>query len=191
MVKEDIIRLLTNGRMVIPAVRSEEDFHCVVGNPDISSLILLFGDINDLPELILKAKKAKKLAVVHTDLLGGLSGDKAAIVFLVKAGVPAIITTKPQLIKTAKEYGLLTIQRLFAVDSASLSTGINLLRSSKPDAVEILPASVPAWAIGKLSNELGIPIIAGGLLKDIKDVKAAVKNGACCVSASNRNLWGV
>lgn len=191
MVKKDIVSFLTGGRLVIPAVRNNEDLDYVLENPDIPSLILLYADINNLPELLLKTKRYKKLTLVHADLFSGLSADKAAVVFLVSAGVSAIITTKPHLIKIAKEHGLLTIQRMFAVDTGAIHTGINLLRTSKADAVEVLPASVPAWAMEKLSSETGIPIIAGGLLRDINDVKTAIKNGARCVSSSSRNLWSV
>ena len=43
--------------------------------------------------------------------------------------------------------------------------------------------------IARLSRELPVPLIAGGLLADKADVTAALSAGALCVSASDPQLW--
>ena len=43
--------------------------------------------------------------------------------------------------------------------------------------------------IARLSRELPVPLIAGGLLADKADVTAALSAGALCVSASDPELW--
>ena len=72
---------------VIPACRTEADFACALRLPEAPSLILLFGDINTLPELLQRANAAGKLLLVHLDLLEGVGRDKAGIAFLAKLGV--------------------------------------------------------------------------------------------------------
>ena len=43
--------------------------------------------------------------------------------------------------------------------------------------------------IAKLSKELRVPIIAGGLISDKEDVMAALKAGAIAISSTNESVW--
>ena len=176
---------------VIPACRTEADFACALRLPEAPSLILLFGDINTLPELLQRANAAGKLLLVHLDLLEGVGRDKAGIAFLAKLGVKGLITTKPQLGKLARQEGLRVIQRMFLVDSESLRTGIRILKGFRPDAIEALPASTPASVLAELKEATDVPIMAGGLVRSADDVRQAVANGACAVSVSLRQLWNI
>ena len=176
---------------VIPACRTEADFACALRLPEAPSLILLFGDINTLPELLQRANAAGKLLLVHLDLLEGVGRDKAGIAFLAKLGVKGLITTKPQLGKLARQEGMRVIQRMFLVDSESLKTGISLLKGFRPDAIEALPASTPASVLAELKAATDVPILVGGLVRSASDVTQAVANGACAVSTSRRELWNM
>ena len=129
---------------VIPACRTEAELAAALRLPQAPSLIILFGDINSLPELIRRTDEAGKLLLLHLDLIGGIGRDRAGIQFLARLGVKGLITTKPQLAKIARQEGMRVIQRMFLVDSESLRTGISLLKGFRPDAIEALPASTPA-----------------------------------------------
>lgn len=174
---------------VVPGVRTFNDFKWALTNTAVPSMILLFGDIILLPELLAEAKKHNKRILIHLDLLGGIGKDKAGIKFLARMGVTGALTTKPQLVKYAREEGMIVIQRLFLMDSEALKSGINLLQGCKPDAVEILPAAVPAQAVQELSQKTGVPILAGGLLYTTEDVQSALQKGVHAVSTSRRDLW--
>lgn len=174
---------------VIPSVRSIEEFNLALAETTAPSLFLLFGDINLLPKLLSRAEQHKKRLLVHIDLLEGVGKDKAGIKYLARQGVTALVTTKPHLVKMAREEGLLVMQRLFLIDSEALRTGIKLLREHKPDAVEILPAAVPRAAIQEIIRAAAIPVFAGGLVTTREDVLQALKAGACAVSTSKRELW--
>ena len=63
------------------------------------------------------------------------------------------------------------------------------MRSCKPDAVEILPASVPKSIIDELYRETSLPILAGGLMNTMEDVQHALDNGIHAVSTSKKELW--
>ncbi|SDF59383.1 glycerol-3-phosphate responsive antiterminator [Sporomusa acidovorans] len=188
MTQHGIVKLLCNGN-VIPAPRNYEDFKYALEHSACPSVILLFGDINILPELLAQAREHKKRVLVHLDLLGGVGKDKAGIVFLARMGVAAVITTKPQLGKLARDAGMLVIHRLFLMDSEAIKTGANLLKGYKPDALELLPASIPASVITELANMTGLPILGGGLMHTQEDIAVAVRNGLMAVSASKRELW--
>lgn len=188
MANLDILRYLANGP-VIPAARSMEDFKVALTHTISPSVVLLFGDINTLPTLISHANEHKKRIVLHLDLFDGIGKDKAGIKFLARLGIHAIVTTKSHLCRFARDEGMIVVQRLFLMDSDSLRTGLNLVRNFKPDAIEILPGSVPASAVQKLVNETGLPILAGGLIRTKEDVNSAIERGISAVSTSRRELW--
>lgn len=184
----DLVKKLCPGP-VIPALRTYADFQWAVAHCAAPAFILLFSDINALPGLLAEARQHGKRLIVHLDLLEGIGRDKAGIKCLARLGVTALITTKSQLVKAAREEGLIVVQRLFLVDSESLRNAVKLLKQLKPDAIEVLPASVPAWVFAQLTGETGLPVLAGGLINSAADVATALASGAAAVSTSQRELW--
>lgn len=176
---------------VIPACRTEADFACGLSLPHAPSLIILFGDVNTLPDIIRRAERAGKLLLIHLDLLDGVGRDRAGIIFLSRLGVKGLVTTKPQMGKMAQQEGMRVIQRMFLVDSEALRTGIHLLKGFRPEAIEALPASTPASVLAELKAAADVPILAGGLVRTMDDVNRAVANGAWAVSTSRRDLWNI
>lgn len=174
---------------VIPAPRNLESFLKALKNRNSPVVILLFGDINVLPELLEKAEKYQKKLLVHFDLLHGIGKDREGLAFLKKMGVQCIITTKPSITKSALDEGFEVIQRLFVVDSESIKTGIQFLKKQKPSALEVLPASIPQHAIEKLKAEVKVPIFGGGLVCSRENVNLAIENGLHGVSTSDEKLW--
>jgi glycerol uptake operon antiterminator len=183
----DVLKLV-NGP-IIPAPRTMDDFRIALANFAFPSVILLFGDIGNLAELLALARQHQKRLLLHFDLMEGIGKDRAGVKFVAQMGVTAIITTKSHLGKVARDEGMVVIQRIFLMDSEALRHGINTLRNFRPDAIEVLPASIPASAVQQLTRETGLPIFAGGLMRTREDVKSALKNGVYAVSTSNRNLW--
>ncbi len=188
MVVRDLVKLLCDGP-VIPAVRNKGDFEFALARVSSPSLILLFGDIFTLPELVARAQAAKKLVIVHLDLVEGLGKDRVGVQYLARSGVKAIITTKPHLGRFAHEEKMIVIQRLFLMDSEALRTGLHLLSSFRPDAIEVLPGTVPVSAVVELTRVTGLPVLAGGLISTAEDVSRAIGNGICAISTSKRELW--
>ena len=173
---------------VIPAARTIEDLRLAFAC-QAPGIMLLFGDINTLPGVLSEASRHHKKLIVHLDLLEGVGKDRAGVRCLARMGVPALITTKSQLVKAAREDGLVVIQRLFMMDSDTLRNGIKIIRNVKPDAIEILPASVPPFVFQELAREVQLPILAGGLVNTQQDVQQALANGASAVSTSSAQLW--
>ena len=188
MATHNIFKLLCDGH-VIPAPRNYEDYKYALEHSASPSIILLFGDINILPELLAQAREHKKRILVHLDLLSGIGKDKAGIIFLARMGIAAAITTKTQLGKLARESGMLVIHRVFLMDSEAIKTGVSLLKGYKPDALELLPASVPASVVAELASLTGLPVLGGGLMHTKEDIERALSNGLSAVSASKRELW--
>ena len=99
-----------------------------------------------------------------------------------------IISTKPQLVKRAKELGLFGILRIFVIDSMAFGNIEKQCASLVPDAVEILPGLMPK-IIKKLCSTVNVPIIAGGLISDKEDVMNALNAGAVAISVTNQRVW--
>ena len=58
----------------------------------------------------------------------------------------------------------------------------------QPDVIEILPGIMPN-IIKKVNTISKVPVIAGGLIADKKDVMTALKNGAVAISATSPDVW--
>ena len=54
-----------------------------------------------------------------------------------------IISTKPALIRRARELGLCAVQRVFVLDSIALENLKRQLENTRPDSIEILPGVMP------------------------------------------------
>lgn len=121
--------------------------------------------------------------------IGGISYDREGIAFLSHYVKPdGIVTTRNTLIKLSKKQGLLTIQRLFLVDSDAFRSGLQSVQETQPDAVELMPALLPEF-IEEYCSMLEIPIIAGGLLRKREQMLEALGAGAAAVSVGSPALW--
>ncbi len=134
-----------------------------------------------------QAHEAGKSLFVHMDLAEGIGKDRVGVDFLASHGVDGIISTRGQIIRHAKEIGLITVQRFFALDSKGVSGMGELLEQSKPDLIEIMPG-----IMGKIIHRFAggkIPVIAGGLIETKAEVTEALHFGAVAVSTGKQDLW--
>lgn len=174
-----------------PVIASARDLQQVerAAASEVPAIFLLGGSILNLKALSDCARAGGKRVFIHLDLLGGLGRDVAAVEWCAQHIEPdGMISTRAPLLKRASELGLLTIQRLFVMDSSSLRHGINLFRTYAPDMLEVLPGLVPK-AITLLRQEVGKPIIAGGMITQPGEVAQALAAGAAGVSTSVEALW--
>ena len=148
----------------------------------------LSPDIASVKEKAELCHRAGKRYFIHFDLAAGIGKDRSGILFAKEAGVDGIISTRVNIIKIAKELQLFTIQRFFIVDSHSVDTTIEGIKSAKPDMIEIMPGIVPK-VIKRLSHTSSTPIIAGGLIETEEEISLAHRAGAVAVSSGKKELW--
>lgn len=172
---------------IIAAVRSDEEFETAVKS-DVSTIFLLNADIMSIKLKADIAHKNSVLLYVHMDLAEGIGRDRAGIQYLSNIGVDGIISTRSNLIKTARELDMYTVQRFFIVDSHSINTVIETVKSSKADMIEVMPGVV-SKEISKLKEHIKIPIIAGGLFESEQEIQTALENGAMAVSVGKPKFW--
>lgn len=136
-------------------------------------------------------KKYNKATFVHVDFIEGLSNTKSAIEYIANVWQPkGIITTKSNLIKFAKEEGLMTVQRIFLIDGSAMRKGIEIAHSGRPDAIEVLPGIMPS-IIDNLTKLTHLPIIAGGLISEKQQIIDGLQAGALAISAGDPKLWNL
>ena len=186
--KKRKFRVILEDCPVIAAVKDETGLkECLYSESQI--IFLLFGDICSVGRYVEIAKSSGKMVFVHMDLINGLGNKEVAVDFIREhTGVDGIISTKPQLVKRAKELGLFGILRIFVIDSMAFGNIEKQCASLVPDAVEILPGLMPK-IIKKLCSTVNVPIIAGGLISDKEDVMNALNAGAVAISVTNQRVW--
>ncbi|TAH64368.1 MAG: glycerol-3-phosphate responsive antiterminator [Anaerolineaceae bacterium] len=173
---------------IIAAIKNEEDLKASLKSK-CQIVFILYGDICNIDKISEEISSADKMAIVHMDLVGGLSSSEVAVQYLVEnTKIDGVISTKSSLLKKAHEEGLITVQRVFMIDSKSLNNIQYHINHGYADFIEILPGVLPK-AIKTIVSSSDIPVIAGGLVSDEDDVKTILEAGAIAVSTSNNNLW--
>ena len=170
---------------VIAAIRDDRWKAALSSSADV--LFYLSCNLLTVEQKILEAHDAGKVIFIHIDLSEGVGKDRAGLAYLAKCGVDGIISTKAQLIRAAKDLGLLTVQRFFALDSQGMGSVLEMLKNTNPHFMEIMPGVIPK-VIERLSKE-NIPVIAGGLIETKGEITAALRSGATAISTGRVDLW--
>ncbi len=174
---------------IIAAVRSYDDFRGALDS-SVSTVFILSCNLTDIDKYTSEAHSKGKKLFVHIDFLDGISKDAAGVSYLATKKIDGIISTRSSVIKCASDKNIPCVQRFFMVDSRSVDTAIDAMRSSRPDMIEIMPA-IAYKTITKIKNSTSIPIIAGGLVEKKDEIFAAISAGASGVSTAAKNLWDI
>lgn len=173
---------------VIAAARTTDAVARASQSP-VAAVFLLGGSISNLKGMVNTVHDSGKYVFLHIDLAEGLGRDDAAVEWCVRElHVDGLISTRPQLIRKASEMGVITIQRLFLMDSSSFAHGQRLLKNTPPDMAEVLPGIAPK-AVRQLCETLNKPVIAGGMITERAEILEALDAGALAVSVSDERLW--
>ena len=174
---------------VIAAVKDDEGLELCCKCDDIKIVFIIYGDVCSIRRIVSKVHEKGKIAMVHIDLIGGLSSKEIAVDYIKQeTEADGIISTKPALIKRAKALSMDTILRVFLLDSMAFHNLEHQVQTGRPDVVEILPGLIPK-AVKRVCSVIGVPVIAGGLITEKEDVLEALDAGAMAVSSTNKEVW--
>ena len=152
---------------------------------------ILSGYVCNLPSIVEKVKERGKLAIVHVDLIAGLSSKEVAVDYIKEnTRADGIISTRPGMVKRAMELGLIGGQRAFLIDSIALENTRKQLAAFQPDFMEIMPGMMPK-ILKRIRETTSVLLVAGGLLSDKQDIMAAFQAGVDAVSTTKEELWEV
>ncbi|MBN1469796.1 MAG: glycerol-3-phosphate responsive antiterminator [Fusobacteriaceae bacterium] len=160
-------------------------------NSKVSAIVIMNLKLNQIINSDISFYNKKKPIFIHFDLIKGLSSDNEGIKFLKEnLDFTGIVSTKSSVIRSAKKEGILTIQRVFLIDTQSFENSIENIIENNPDAVEIMPGIAPE--IVKMYKErIKNPIILGGLINEKKHIENAIQFGADGISLSNNKFWNI
>ncbi|GIP65235.1 glycerol uptake operon antiterminator regulatory protein [Virgibacillus pantothenticus] len=173
---------------ILPAIRKMKDFDKALetGYPTI---VILETRLSQIKSLVSYTKKSNKNILIHFDLIQGLKSDDYGMEYVLREIKPdGILSTRANVIRMAKKHGLLAIQRMFLLDSLALEQNLKLIENAQPDCIEVLPGLMPTM-IQHINEQTNLPVIAGGLIKTIDQVREALEAGAVAISTSNTDLW--
>lgn len=186
-IKKELLEAITESP-VIAAVKDEVGLTNSLFT-ECKLIFILYGTVCSISTIVEKIKSKDKLAIVHADLIQGLSAKSEAIDYIKNnTRADGIISTKGNLVKHAVDIGLIGILRNFIIDSMAMENVKKQVNIACPDMIEIMPGIMPE-IIEKLKCEIKLPLIAGGLILNKKDVIAALSAGADAVSTTKSGLW--
>ncbi|MGA9286920.1 MAG: glycerol-3-phosphate responsive antiterminator [Anaerobacillus sp.] len=184
---KSFIERLKDDRM-IAAIKDPKSFDRFIES-DLQSAFLLMGNISVIKRYVDKLKKHDRHVFLHIEKIPGISYDKEGLKFISKFVKPTgIVTTKSSLIQLAKQEELLTIQRLFLIDTDAVHNGLKSTKEIQPDALEVMPGLIPEM-IQQLKKETDLPLITGGLIQNTSHIEQALASGAEAVSTGRSWLW--
>lgn len=173
---------------VIAAVKEEGTLEEAL-ETDCAIIFILYGTVCNIAKIVERIKRRNKLAIVHLDLVVGLSSREVSVDFVKKnTEADGIISTRPVLVKHAMDNGLYGVFRTFMIDSIALSNMKKQLETFRPDFVEVMPGIMPR-VMKEIRSYTDMPIIAGGLLRSKGDILEAINAGADAISTTNTELW--
>ncbi len=189
--REHQLSLLLEQTRIIPAVRAPQFLAQGVKSPG-KIVYFLFGNPEDIGEMADLVLAAGKVPIVNVDLAEGLARDEAAISFLVHRRVQGVASTHPEPLRAARNLGLFAIRRTFLLDSAALESALRSLDQFEPDALEVLPGMSAPRIVDQLRQHYPyLPVIAGGLVRTLREVEELIGKGVESVSVSDYRLWVV
>lgn len=170
---------------VIAAVQ-QDGLQAALDSP-VQIIFHLGIDLLSVSEVIQKVHDVGKYIFIHLDLAEGIGKDRGGVRYIAQCGADGVISTKAQLIRYAKEQGLCTVQRFFALDSKGMESIEEMVKNTNPHLMEIMPGVI-CKAIRRFSDGY-IPVIAGGLIQTKSEVTDALSCGAAAVSTGQSALW--
>jgi glycerol uptake operon antiterminator len=180
--------MIFNGQSLIPVSKNKSQYELFLKS-SYEFGVYLDTELTQLKPISQLAKEYNKKVLINTDLIQGLKNDEYSIEYICQEIKPyGIISTRPRVITKAKQRNMLTIQRIFLHDSHALEKSYAIAHKTQADYLEILPGIIPS-IINKITREVNIPILAGGLVTTKEELNCALNAGARAVTSSHVPLW--
>src|SRR4030088_1183882 len=125
---------------MLPAIRDSNTLHQAL-DLGYRQLLVERGSLLAMVGPLAGAARHGVAIFVKPDAVEGVALDGPALSFVATAlGFSGVLSVKPHLLHDASRFRLRTIQRIHALDSTGLETGLHSLVSPAPYAIAIAPA---------------------------------------------------
>lgn len=172
-------------KTIIPSVTTVDDLHYFIEHTQCEWVCLKMGDINNLASIVSTLHENNRKALLHLDSVKGIAKDKEGINYLKYIGVDAVISMKLQHLKLLREAGIFSVLGSFIIDSSAITQTVSNIKAGKPDAVLIMPMSVPEFVYSEI-RKYSSCIITGGLGQEHSLIEQTFANGASACIVTNR-----
>ncbi|HZS76664.1 MAG TPA: glycerol-3-phosphate responsive antiterminator [Ktedonobacteraceae bacterium] len=174
----------------IPIIENRMQFVHVLDSPSISAILLRHCNLFELSACLEQAYARKRFIYVNVDHIDGIHPDASGLNYLAHhLHVTGVISSNPRVLMLAKQTGIETCQRVFALDSTGLEATLDAVDSEYVDLLDISPALVVPHVIPYLSRPLPLPFMASGLIYNHQQVQAVLRSGAVRVAVAKSDLW--
>jgi glycerol uptake operon antiterminator len=175
---------------IIPIIESRVQFAQVFESSHINSILLRHCNLFDFTTLLNAAHERDLSVYVNVDHIDGIHADSAGLRYLAESlKVNGIVSNHPRILSLGKNFGLETIQRIFAVDSTGLEMALDSVDTHYVDVLDISPGLVAPYITAKTMAQLPLPFMASGLINTPQQVRAVLQSGAIGVAVHRPELW--
>lgn len=172
---------------LIPVLTTMKQVELFLETP-LSLCLLQDMHFSLLKEVVRILHENQRFGLVHIELIHGISNDEfGAQILTQQLRVDGIISSKPKIIETAKKNHAFAIQRVFLIDSKSLTRGLASVNETIPDAMEVMPAlTYPLFEM--IREKTDVELWAGGLVKNENIAQTILESGAKRITVSDLAL---
>ena len=174
---------------MLPAVRDNNSLHRAL-DLGYRQLLVERGSLLTMVGPLAAAARQGVAIFVNLDGVEGLAADSAALAFLATdLGFSGVVSVKPHLLRDASRFRLRTIQRIHALDSTGLETGLNSIGLPAPYAIAIAPAVAIPQVMPAVRESTNAPVWGTGFITTADQAAAILAAGASVVSSAQPELW--
>lgn len=175
--------------VLLPAVRDAGALEEAIGL-GYRQLLLERGSLLSMAGVLAAAARRGIAIFVNLDGVEGLAHDSAALAFLATdLLLSGVVSVKPGLLREAGRFRLRTVQRIHAIDSTGLETGLNNIVSPAPYAIAIAPGVAVGQVIQAVRGVTDVPLWGTGFITTTEQAKGVLSAGAAVVSTSRISVW--
>lgn len=178
------------GWRVIPSVRDLRHLDAALAGP-ATDVLLSNVHIGNLAGLAARIHAAGRQVLVQSDLVGGFRSDPEGLLLLRNQfRIDGIFTSSHQTIALAKRTGMRRYFRVTLMDSRSVATALEALRSFAGDGIELLPAPAAVEVYPQFREVLGgKEILAGGFIRTRRALETIRSAGFDGATTSDSSMW--
>jgi glycerol-3-phosphate responsive antiterminator len=174
---------------MLPAVRDGSTLNAAL-DLGYRQLLLERGSLLALLGPVASAAKQGIAIFVNLDGVEGLAPDSAALAFLATdLGFSGVVSVKPHALKDASRFRLRTVQRIHAIDSTGLETGLSSIVVPSPYAIAISPAVAVPVVIDRVRTMTSAPVWGTGFVTSPTQAWDILAAGAAVASSSRPEVW--
>ena len=174
---------------MLPAIRDSNTLHQAL-DLGYRQLLVERGSLLAMVGPLAAAARQGVAIFVNLDAVEGLAADSAALAFVATdLGFSGVLSVKPHILKDASRFRLRTIQRIHALDSTGLETGLNSVGRPPPYAIAIAPAVAIPEVMPTIRESTNVPVWGTGFITTSEQAAAVLAAGADVVASAELGLW--